>query len=337
MSHRSFRRHITLLLVAGAMASGQFLQASSPVPNVVARSSVTLDLVAYSTPQEAYGLLIPAFEKTKAGNGVTIQSSFGASGDQSRKVAQGLPADLVAFSLAPDVTRLVTAKLVKASWTANAYHGMVTDSVVVFGVRKGNPKHIKTWADLLKPGVDVITPNPFTSGGARWNVMAAYGAQRALGKSQSQAVTYLRSLFAHVSVQDSSARAELQTFLGGKGDVMLAYENEIIGAQQKGQKIDYVIPPQTILIENPVAVTATSKHPAEATAFLNFVWSPAAQRSFGQKGYRPVNKGVLRQFHFKTPAKLFTISSVGGWNKVQKQFFDPNSGIMVGIERSKGH
>src|SRR5262245_34588640 len=216
-------------------------------------SKVTL--VAYSTPREAYEALIPAFQKTTAGQGVSFDQSYGASGDQSRAVDGGLPADVVAFSLAPDVTRLVDSGLVSEDWADTPTKGMVTDSVVVFVVRKGNPKGIETWDDLLKDGVEVINPNPFTSGGARWNVMAAYGAQLQQGKSEEEAAEYLKSLFSHIAVQDKSAREALQTFVGGKGDVMLAYENEAITAQQKGEDVDYVVPDQTVLIENPAAVT----------------------------------------------------------------------------------
>jgi sulfate/thiosulfate-binding protein len=330
------RRTLFIIGMAAIMAVSLLPQATGKAVAARPHAGVTLNLVAYSTPQEAYTLLISEFRKTPAGKNVSIQASYGASGDQSRKVSQGLSADVVAFSLAPDISRLVTAHLVASTWTSNGYHGMVTDSIVVFGVRKGNPKHIKTWSDLLKPGIEVLTPNPFTSGGARWNVMAAYGASRAQGRSHSQAVAYLTSLFSHVSVQSTSAREGLQAFVGGKGDVMLAYENEMITAQQKHEKVDFVVPPQTILIENPIAVLATSKHGKEANAFLSFLWSPAGQRIFGQKGYRPVRKDVLRQFHYRQPSKLFTIGSVGGWTKVQKQFFDTSTGIMAEIERKKG-
>lgn len=322
---------------AALLTSGLASHSPTRLQIAEAQGSVTLNLVAYSTPQEAYTSIIAAFGKTKAGKGVSIQGSYGASGDQSRKVSQGLPADVVAFSLAPDITRLVP-NIVKPSWkTGNSYHAIVTDSVVVFGVRRGNPKHIKTWSDLLKKGVDVLTPNPFTSGGARWNVMAAYGSQIAQHKTKQQAISYLTNLFVnHVSVQDDSARNELQTFVGGKGDVMLAYENEMIGAQQKGESVSYVIPPQSILIENPVAVTATTRYPTQARTFYNFLWSSAAQKIFGQKGYRPVVKSVARQFHFKNPTKLFTITSLGGWANTQRDFFDPTKGIMAQIERKKG-
>ena len=155
----------------------------------------------------------------------------------------------------PDVDKLVEAKKVAADWNKDKYDGFVTNSVVVFAVRKGNPKNIKTWDDLIKDGVEVIEPNPFTSGGAKWNIMAAYGAQLEQGKSEQQAEEYLRQLFQNVPVQDKSAREALQTFVGGKGDVLLAYENEAITAQQKDQAIDYVVPDQTILIQNPIAAT----------------------------------------------------------------------------------
>src|SRR3954449_13301450 len=194
-------------------------------------SSDKISLVAYSTPKEAYGALIPAVNKTPAGKGVTFTQSYGASGDQSRAVESGLGADVVAFSLEPDVTRLVDAGLVDKSWNATPTKGMVTDSVVVLTVRKGNPKHIKGWADLVKPGVEVITPNPFTSGGARWNVMAAYGAQLEQGRTPAEAEAYLAKLFANVPVQDKSARESLQTFTGGKGDAIISYENEAITAK----------------------------------------------------------------------------------------------------------
>ena len=293
-----------------------------------------LTLVAYSTPQEAYEEIIPAFQKTTAGKGVDFEQSYGASGEQSRAVEAGLPADVVEFALESDVTRLVDAGLVDSSWNQNEYKGMVTDSVVALVVRKGNPKDIHTWDDLIKPGVEVITPNPFTSGGARWNIMAAYGAQIKQGKSKEEAIAYLNELFQHVAVQDESARDALQTFAGGKGDVLISYENEAITAQQKGEDVDYVIPEQTILIENPVAVTTDA--PESANEFVKFLYSDEAQKIFGEKGYRPVVKSVADQFDYETPQTLFTIQDFGGWGTVKDEFFDPENGIVAKIETSLG-
>ena len=293
-----------------------------------------LSLVAYSTPKEAYADLIPAFNKTPAGKGISFTQSYAASGDQSRAVDGGLPADVVEFSLEPDITRLVDSKIVDPSWNQNQYKGMVTDSVVVLTVRKGNPKHITTWEDLVKPGVSVITPNPFTSGGARWNVMAAYGSQIAQGKSDAEATDFLKKLFANVAVQDKSARDSLATFTGGKGDVLISYENEAIAAQQAGEDVDYVIPPQTILIENPIAVTKDA--PDSAKAFVKFLYTPEAQGIFASKGYRPVVKSAPGANKFKAPKTLFNIQKFGGWDTVSTKFFDEDKGIMAGIEKGLG-
>ncbi len=314
---------VLLCLALPAVASG-------------AARDAKLSLVAYSTPREAYGKLIPAFQKTAASKDVSFTQSYGASGEQSRAVAAGLDADIVAFSLEPDITSLVQKGLVPKSWNKNKYRGMVTRSVVVFVLRDGNPKHIRGWNDLIKPGVQVVTPNPFTSGGARWNVMAAYGAQLRAGKTPKQAVTYLQKLFKHVVAQPSSAREALQTFLAGRGDAMLAYENEAVFAQKKGQPVQFVIPKATILIENPIAVTSRSSHKAEASAFVNFLHSPAAQKIFADNGYRPLLPAAAKGFSFPTRPQLFTIKYVGGWPKVEKKFFDPKTGVMAKIEGSLG-
>ena len=268
-----------------------------------------LTLVAYSTPQEAYEAIIPAFQKTAEGKGVE-------------------------FALDSDITRLVDAGLVDSDWSQNEYKGILTDSVVSFVVRKGNPDDIQTWDDLLKPGVEVVTPNPFTSGGARWNVMAGYGAQLEQGKTPEQARDYLKALFANVAVQDKSARESLTTFASGKGDVLLGYENEAIFAQRQGQPLEYVVPEQTILIENPVAITEDAN--GAAKGFLNFLTTDEAQQVFGDEGYRPVVKSVLDTFDFPTPPGLFTIADVGGWNTVQKEFFDREDGFMADVQRELG-
>jgi sulfate/thiosulfate transport system substrate-binding protein len=296
----------------------------------------SIDLVAYSTPEVVYDQLIPAFQKTAAGKGVDFTESYGASGDQSRAVAAGQPADYLHFSLAPDIDRLVDEGLVASSWADNQYKGIVSDSVVVFVVREGNPRGIQTWDDLVQPGIEVITPNPFSSGGARWNIMAAYGAQTRAGKSDADAIAYLGDLFRHVPVQDDKASAALQTFVGGKGDVLLSYENEAILAQDNGEPVDYVVPDSTILIETPAAVTSDSG--TAAKAFLDFVYTPEAQKIFAETGYRPVLQEVADQYKdkFPTPADLFTIDDVGGWNEVMTKFFDPDSSVMQRIEESLG-
>jgi sulfate transport system substrate-binding protein len=300
---------------------------------------VKLSLVAYSTPQVAYDQVIPDFRKTAAGKDVSFAESFGASGEQSRAVEAGLSADVVAFSLAPDMDRLVKAGLVDSTWANNSHQGFVTKSVVSLIVRKGNPKGIHGWDDLLKPGIQVLTPNPFTSGAAKWNIMAAYGAKSNGGKDPQAGLAYLQQLITkHVKVQDKSGREALQDFTSGTGDVLISYENEAITAQKKGQDVDYVIPDQTILIENPIAVVAKSKHPQQAKAFLDYVLSPAAQQRFADWGYRPVDEGVLQKnsAKFPTPSGLFTIRDLGGWSKVNDAFFDPDKGSVAKIEADAG-
>ncbi|HYX76178.1 MAG TPA: sulfate ABC transporter substrate-binding protein [Gaiellaceae bacterium] len=298
-------------------------------------------LVAYSTPKDAYGQIISAFQKTSAGNGSSFSQSYGASGDQTRAVAAGLKADLVALSLDPDINVLVGKGLVPKNWAAaNAHKGVVTHSVVVFVVRNGNPKHIKNWGDLVKPGVQVITPNPFTSGGARWNVMAAYGAQREAGKTDKQAIAYLNKFFHHVPVQPDSARAATQIFAQGKGDVLITYENEAIYAERKGVHTEYHTPKNTLLIATPVALTTSGVKNPTAKAFFKYLWSPTAQKAFAAQGYRPVVKSVAKKYHYYTPKGLITINDakygLNGWTKVNTRFFDPSKGIVAKIEKSIG-
>ena len=321
---------VGLLSPVGAGASESGRSGGKPLP------AAELALVSYSTPQAAFKNIIAAFQNTTAGKNITFTQSFGASGEQSRAVAAGQNADVVEFSLEPDITRLVQAGIIDASWNQNQYKGFVTNSVVVIGTRPGNPKKLKDWKDLTKSGVEVITPNPFTSGGARWNVLAGYGAESNVNKNEQAGVDYLNKLFENVPVQDDSARASLQTFASGKGDAILAYENEAIFAKEQGQGFPYTIPSKTILIQNPVAVTKNSEHPEQAKAFVDFLYSKKAQKIFANNGYRPVVSGVTSKNKFKTPSGLFTIDQLGGWSDASKKFFDPTSGLLVEVERGKG-
>ena len=326
---------VALGLLAAALATTASVGSSAPERS----ADANLNLVAYTTPREAYGKLIPMFQKTPQGEDVDFKQSYGASGEQARAVKAGLDADIVALSLAPDVDSLVP-DIVDAKWKKQSYKGMVTNSVVVLVVRDGNPKRIKSWNDLLRADVEVVTPNPFTSGGARWNVMAAYGAWRKAGKTDKQAQANLLKLFKNVVVQDASARASLTTFNSGKGDVLLAYENEAYFSRAQGLNMQWVIPKATILIENPIAVTKTSLEKAAANGFLRFLRTPGAQQVFADYGYRPVLKSVENANRKKFPTRpgLFTIDQLGlgGWEKVQKRFFDPSNSVMARIQRQVG-
>jgi len=300
-------------------------------------SKGTLSLVAFSTPQVVYDEVIPAFQQTPEGEGIQFKQSYGGSGDQSRAVEAGLKADIVHLSLAPDVDRLVDAGLVADDWETKADNGLVAESVVVFAVRKGNPKGIETWDDLLEDGVEVVTPNPFSSGGAKWNLLAAYGAKGARGEDPDAGLAYIRELITeHVKVQDKSAREALQTFLAGEGDVLLAYENEAITAQKKGEEIDYVVPDDTLQIDTPIAVTKDAAPAAQA--FLDYLLTPAAQQKFADWGYRPVDEATAEEnaSKFKVPSELFTIDELGGWDTLNVDLFDVEAGAVAKIEEDAG-
>ena len=327
------RRTRRRIAAVGTLALSASALALSALP-AGAQGGGSVGLVAYSTPKPAYTVLATDFAKTKDGVGVTVSPSFGPSGTQATSVVDGLPADLVNFSLEPDMAKLVKAGLVSSAWDKGKTKGMVTDSIVSFVVRPGNPKHIKSWADLVKPGVGVITPNVFSSGSAKWNIMAAYGAELALGKKPAQAQQYLSQLLHNAVAQPSSASAALQTFLSGQGDVLLDYEDDALYAKSKGEPVDVITPPQTILIQNPIAVTKTAS-PA-AKAFLAYLLSPAGQTVWGQQGYRPVLPSVASKFKFPQPKTLFTIDHLGGWTSVNTSFFDPQTGVVAKVEQTLG-
>lgn len=329
---------VTLLALVAAGCGGSSDSATGAAASSGASDAkTTLSLVAYSTPEVVYDQIIPDFTKTAAGRDVGFKTSYGASGDQSRAVDAGLPADVVTFSTEPDMTRLVKDGQVAADWNRTPTRGLVTTSVVAFIVRKGNPKHIETWSDLLRPGIKVLTPNPFTSGAAKWNILAAYGQASNGGKDPQAGLDYVDTLISkHVPVQDKSGRDALQDFTSGNGDVLLSYEYEATTAQKKGESVDYVVPDDTIKIE--IDIAKTKKAPAAAQAFLDYVLSEPGQQRFADWGYRPVDAAVLaaNKAKFPTPPGLFTIDDLGGWSKVDDRFFDPDKGSIAKIEDHAG-
>jgi sulfate/thiosulfate-binding protein len=293
----------------------------------------TVDLVAYSTPQTLYEEgLEPAYQETSDGSGVEFSNSFGASGDQSRAVESGLPADLVHLPLEPDMQRLVDAGILPDVGEN------VQNSVVVFVVRGGNPEGIEDWDDLVTGEVEVITPNPFTSGGARWNIMAAYGQVLENGGTEEEGLEYVQQLLENTPVQDKAASEALTTFTGGKGDVLLSYENEAIRAIDAGEDVEYIVPDETILIETLAQVSDEADDPEAAQAFLDYLLSEDGQKEFAEGGYRPSDEKVLSEYEdeFPTPPGLFTIDEFGGWPTVATEFFDPASGSIAEIERNLG-
>jgi sulfate/thiosulfate transport system substrate-binding protein len=294
-----------------------------------------VDVVGYSTPETVYtDGLQPAFQKTADGKGVSFSDSFGASGDQSRAVEAGQSASLVHFSTGGDMTRLVDAGIVDSNWDQNKYKGIAEDSVVVFVVRKGNPKGINSFDDLINKDVSVVTPNPFSSGSARWNIMAIYGSQLAQGKSDAEALDAVKTVLSKTQAQPGSGADALTAFTQGQGDVLLSYENEAIKAQKEGEDVDYVVPDDTILIETPIAVTKDA--PESAQKFLDYIWSDAGQKIWAENGYRPVNKALVDPKQFPTPKGLYTIDKFGGWDKVNDEFFDETNGKVAEIEKDLG-
>lgn len=296
-----------------------------------------LDVVGYSTPESVYQEdLEPAFEKTSAGSGISFSNSFGASGDQSRAVVAGQPASVVHFAQAGDMERLVEeGGLVAKNWEKQPYGGIAQDSVVVITVRKGNPKGIHSLDDVLSKDVDVVTPNPFSSGAARWNIMAVYGTLINEGKSPDQALEGVKTLLEKTTAQPGSARDALAAFTQGEGDVLLGYENEAIKAENEGEDVEHIVPPSTILIETPIAVTTSAPEPA-AEDFLKFIWSDEGQEIWAENGYRPVNPKLVDPKQFPTPKELFKISQFGGWGKVNDEFFDDETGSVAKIETELG-
>jgi sulfate transport system substrate-binding protein len=323
---------VTALVLAGCGGSSDSTAGSDAAS--AGDGATKLSLVAYAVPKVGFDKVIPLFQKTAAGKGVSFSQSYGASGDQSRKVEAGLTTDVVNFSVEPDVTRLVKAGIVAGDWNAGEHKGVPFGSVVTIVTRKGNPKHIKTWDDLLKPAIEIVTPNPFSSGSAKWNLLAPYAEKSQGGKNPKAGLAYLDKLISdHVKVQPKSGREATETFLQGTGDVLLSYENEALFIERGGEDVEHVTPATTFKIENPVAVTTNSKHPAQAKAFVDYLFTPEAQRGWAQAGFRPVDAAVAKEFasDFPEPAKLYEIADLGGWSKVNDELFDPDKGSVAKI------
>ena len=327
---------LSVLVACGTPTSGGSTGGATSAPAASGGSGTTLILGGYSTPREAYGKIIPLFKqrwKDQTGQDMTFQESYLGSGAQSRAIVEGFEADIAALSLAPDINNIAKAGLITHDWTATPTQGMVSDSVVSFAVRKGNPKGIKDWADLAKPGLQVLTPNPKTSGGAQWNILALYGAAKrghvaGVPKDDDAAATeFLKAVLKNVTVLDKDARTSITNFEKGVGDVAITYENEVLVGRQNGQDYDLVIPSSTILIENPVAVVDkyADKHGTRkaAEAFVNFLTTPEAQQIFAQYGLRSVDAGVAKATASQYPAvaDLFKIDFFGGWKDATPKFF----------------
>jgi sulfate transport system substrate-binding protein len=332
-------KYFTAALVAGSLAGTLTLSACGGDSNAADGDSNTLNIVGYSVLEQANAGVISAFQDTDAGKDVEFKESYGASGDQSRAVIAGQDADEVHLSLEPDVQKLVDEGIVADDWKDNDTDGICTQSVVVMVVRTGNPKGIDSWDDLIKPGVGIVTPNPASSGSAKWNLLAAYGSVLGDGGSDADAQAYLKKFFGNVAALPDSGRDATTAFTSGTGDVLLSYENEAILARQSGTDFDYVIPDSTLLIQNPCAVTEDA--PASAQAFMDFQKSAEGQKLYAETGYRPLTdvgdlevQGATDPSNpFPEPATLLTIDdNFGGWADANTKYFDENDGIITKIQ-----
>ena len=339
-----FLRSVTATLTALAAAvvlpgcaggaSDSVALVGGPGPRTADGSGGTVNLYAYAVAKVGFDAVIPAFNATAGGKGVSVQQSYGPSGEQSRTVAAGAAADVVALSVGPDVARLVGAGLVAPDWDAGPHRGVPFGSVVTIVVRRGNPKAITDWDDLLKPGVEVVTPNPFSSGSAKWNLLAPYAAKSEGGANPAAGLAFIRSLVTdHVRIQPKSGREASEAFLQGTGDALLSYENEALFLERDGDPVQHVTPPTTFTIENPVAVVKTSRNLAAATAFDDYLYTPAAQRLLAGAGFRVVDAGVATEFaaSFPAPTKLWSIADLGGWKSVDRALFTPEVGAIAVI------
>jgi sulfate transport system substrate-binding protein len=321
----------------GGTAAGDTTISAPAAAPAASGGPTTIVLGAYTTPREAYGKLIPIFKeqwKQQTGQDITFQESYQGSGAQSRAIVEGFEADIAALSLEADITRIEKAGLITSDWKSGTYKGMVSTSVVVFAVRKGNPKGIKDWADLAKPGIEILTPDPKTSGGAQWNILALYGAAKrgfvdGVAKDDDQAaVEFLKAVLKNVAVMDKGARESITNFEKGVGDVAITYENEVLVGQVSGQDYEMVIPRSTILIENPLAIIDKSvdKHGNRklAEAFVAFLFSPEAQKVFADTGgLRSVDPEVAKATSSRYPPiqDLFPIGYFNGWSEATPKYF----------------
>jgi sulfate/thiosulfate-binding protein len=321
---------VTVSLLAGCAGGSSDVVGGGDQP----KADTTLTLVAYAVPEPGWSKIIPAFAATPEGKGVAVTTSYGASGDQSRGVVDGKPADIVNFSVEPDITRLVKADKVAKDWNTDATKGVPFGSVVTLVVRKGNPRNVHDWNDLLQPGLEVISPSPLSSGSAKWNLLAPYAAESDGGKNPQAGLDFVNKLVSeHVKTRPGSGREATDVFLQGSGDVLISYENEAINTERQGKPVEHITPPQTFKIDNPVAVVTSSAHLEQATALKNFLYTPEGQKLWAEAGFRPVDPKVALDFatDFPTPQKLWTIEDLGGWSAVDPALFDKDNGSITKI------
>jgi len=325
---------LAALMAVAVIASGCSKQSNGPSGNGATAETKQLTLVSYAVTSEAYAKIIPAFAKewkAKTGETVEVTESYGGSGSQARAVVDGLSADVVHLAMEPDVGKIEEAGLIDAGWRDEAPEKAVpTTSLIVFGVRGGNPKNIADWSGLAAPGVEVVTPDPKTSGGARWNVLGAWGSVTLTGGDEKAATDLLTGIFGNTVVLDKNARDTSNTFLKKQiGDVAILWESDALVGKNAGEQFEIVYPENTVLAETVVAVVDSNAekngNSEVAQAFVEFLYTPEAQKAFAETGLRPVSKDVLTQYVASFPeptGRSYSIADFGGWAAAGPKFFD---------------
>jgi len=335
MLHHVNRRRVAVLVAAAAGVAACHGSAGNGGGGPAgARTSIAL--VAYSGADQGWSRIIPAFNACEAGKRVQVHTSYGSSADQSAGVVDGKPADVVNFAVKPDVTRLVEAGKVAKNWDNDATRGVPFGSVVTLVVRQGNPKNIKDWDDLLRPGIEVITPSPGSSSSAKWNLLAPYAVKSDGGRNPQPGLDFVSDMVRnHVRLRPGSGREATDVFVGGSGDVLISAESEAIATERQGKPVTHINPPQTFKIDNPVAVVTSGGHLQAATTFRNFQYTEQAQKLWAAAGFRPVDPAVVAAVRdqFPAPVTLWTIADLGGWDTVDSQLFDQRTGRIAQIYR----
>ncbi|MBN3940200.1 sulfate ABC transporter substrate-binding protein [Nostoc sp. NMS9] len=345
----------TVLSVALAACSGggtgstssSETPAANATPVAASKDNVELTLVSFAVTKAAHEAIIPKFvEQWKKDHNQTVvfKQSYGGSGSQTRAVIDGLEADVVHLALAGDTTKIEKAGLIQPGWEKEVpNNGIVSKSVAALVTRSGNPKGIKNWQDLAKDGVKLITANPKTSGGAKWNFLALWDSVIKTGGDEAKATEFVTKVYKNVPILPKDAREATDTFAKqGQGDVLINYENEVILAQQKGEKVEYVVPDVNISIDNPIAVVDKNvdKHGTREVAegFVKYLYSPEAQQEFVKLGFRPVDETLAQTKEvtdkFPKLKTLGTVADLGGWEAIDKKFF-ADGGVFDKIQAKK--
>jgi sulfate transport system substrate-binding protein len=328
------RRRLFSLAVLVALVAGCSNPPSDAGPDERSEGTPTLSVLAFTSAAPGWNVSIPAFNATEAGKGISVQTTYGPSGTLAQSVLDGTPADIVYLADEPNINRLVREDKIDPGWNSGPHRGQPFGSISTLVVREGNPLNIQGWADLLRPGVEVLAANPVLSGSGKWGLMAPYAYASNGGQDEAAGIDFLNKLILeHVLVGPTTVPEAINMFLAGSGDVLIAPENSALDAERHSGAVERVVPPQTLKIDNQAAVISTSEHPEEAARLVEFLYTPQTQRLWAEAGFRPVLPEIAQEFaaNFPQPQTLYTIDQIGGWSKLDPKFYDPENGIITKI------